>query len=142
MSEFVLTAVETPPKEWTGDHGTFHIYTVQFKGDQGEGTAQIKQKASSPAPTEGQTLDAEIVHKREGLPPELKRIYQNRNGGGSKKGGGDYRSPEQIMRSFAHSHALKWLEIKAGMGKLEEALDWPTYQRLVSQFYGDVKDIS
>lgn len=140
MAEFVLTAVEMPPKEWTGDHGTFHIYTVQFKGDQGEGTAQIKQKASSPAPTEGQTLDAEIVHKREGLPPELKRIYQNRNGGGAPR----QRDPvetKRIIHQHAQKVAIEYVKAKAILKQIEGFTAEDVFS-LAKAFREDVERVS
>jgi hypothetical protein len=115
MPDFTLTAVQTPPKPWSGQYGDFHIYDVSFTGEQGQGDAQIKQKASSPAPTVGQVIDAEIVPKP-GFPSELKRIPKQQNGFAA---GGRDKSPQesrQIARMAAQKAAIELLRMELDTG--------------------------
>jgi hypothetical protein len=130
MPEFTLTAVKPEVRYWEGEHGRFAIYDVSFEGSQGRGDAQIKQKDSSPAPTVGQTVDAEIVHKKPGFPPELKRNYQQGGRGGGGSGGWKSKSPEEVKainRAVAQKNAILLLGVEVQAGKafaLEQGQDF------------------
>jgi hypothetical protein len=137
VPDFTLTSVDPDPKPWTGDHGTFLIYKVSFEGEQGRGDAEMKTKSSSPAPTAGQVIDAEIVQKG-GRPPELKRIWKDTRSNGKPKGG-DYRSPEQIMRGFAHMNALKYWELKHASDPEFAFASWQDYLKIVDLFFADIE---
>ena len=122
MADFTITAVEDGYREWAGEHGTFRIFDVRFEGQQGNGEAEIKRKSSSPAPTVGEVVDAEIVQKA-GRKPELKRVYKPPGGSGPRgNGGGNWRprSPEEtraINRAVAQKNAIGLLgvELQAGL---------------------------
>lgn len=140
MSNFTILSVNGM-KEWTGDHGTFHIYDVDFDGEQGRGAGQIKQKDTSPAPTVGQVIDAEIVQKP-GRPPELKRVWKQSSNGGGASGRSYGKSPEeraQIARMNAHGHALKYWEMKYAADTSFRIASWEDYLKVVELFYADVK---
>lgn len=142
MADFILTAVSPEPRIWKGDHGDFAIYEVSFEGEQGHGKAELKQKASTPAPSVGQTLDAEIVQKP-GRPAELKKVWKQ---GGSSNGGGkrgtDYRTPEQIMRGYCHTHALRYWELKHAADPTFRFGSWSAYIEIVDLFYSDITGAS
>lgn len=122
MSDFTLTAVKPEPRIWKGEYGEFAIYDVSFEGDQGQGDAQIKTKATSPAPTVGQVIDAEIVTKP-GFPSELKRIPKQQGGfnGGNGSRGKSPQESRQIARMAAQKAAIQLLdaEMRAGMVRPE-----------------------
>lgn len=121
MSEFTLTAVAPDPKLWTGDHGEFAIYDVEFEGAQGRGTAQLKQKSSTPPPTPGMKLDAEIV-QRGGRPAELKRIFKQNGTGGGKSYGRSPAERSEMRRMSAQKQALTLfaLELQHGSVRIED----------------------
>lgn len=141
MSDFTIERVNGM-REWTGDHGTFHIFEVEFTGAQGAGTAEIKRKDSSPAPVAGETIDAEIIRK--GDRTELKRIYKpgggsSSNGGGGRGKPGEFRSPEQIIRGYAHMNALNYWELKHAADPTFQFASWGDYTAIVQLFYDDIK---
>lgn len=146
MSDFQITKVLSS-REWSPPdepQKVFVYYDILFEGDQGRADdlskpASWKTTKGDPAPVEGETLsNVEIVSKNGKV--ELKPIRRGGGGfGGSKAKMGDYRSPEQIMRGWAHTHALQWLEVKARIGKLEDTLTFAEYTKLVDGFFEDVK---
>lgn len=144
MADFTITAVEDGYREWTGEHGTFRIFDVRFEGQQGNGEAEIKRKSSSPAPTVGEVIDAEIVQKA-GRKPELKRVYKPPGGSGPRAG----RSPQesaQIVRQHSQHVAILWAATlqKENGGKLpvregEQPRDW--LKHIIDWFDQDVKGV-
>jgi hypothetical protein len=140
MSQFTITAVSPdPPREWTGDHGTFLIYDIEFEGEQGRGKGDTKRKADSPAPKVGDVLDAEIVQKA-GRRPELKRIPRQ-NGGSLGGGGSRGKSPQesrQIARMNSHAHALTYWKLKRDSDPSFAIDSWDEYTAIVDLFFGDV----
>ena len=106
MPDYTVEAV-LDMREWVGDHGTFHIYDVEFSGEQGSGKAEIKRKSTSPAPKAGDVIDAEIVTK--GDRTELKRIWQENKPSASKGSGWQPKSPAEraeIRRLAAQKAAV------------------------------------
>ena len=140
MSDFTITEVQDEER-FTTANGDFVSYTVAFEGNRGKGVAQHKRKASSPAPVVGETFDGEILH-RNGR-PELKRLYKPPAGSsnGSRGKTGDFRTPEQIMRSDAHGKAMHWCDVKVAAGEWSP-LDWDAYLKMVDRFYEDIKAAS
>jgi hypothetical protein len=146
VSQYTLTSVDPEPRIWKGEHGDFAIYTVSFEGEQGKGDGEIKQKASTQAPTVGATLDAEIVQKG-GRPPELKRVWKENAPRGSNGGGFRSRDPKdtaQIVRQHSQHVAILWaatLQKEHGQLPLregEETHEW--LKRLIDWFDADVRD--
>lgn len=118
MSQFTLTAVDPEPRVWEGDHGAFHIWTIAFEGLQGRvDEGELKQKATTPAPTVGQTVDGEIVSKP-GRKPELKKIFSPNGGGGGFKGGGGKSPVEraEIRRMSSQRAAIELLAVEVAAG--------------------------
>jgi hypothetical protein len=124
MSEFTITGVSPEPRIWKGEHGTFHIWEVMFRGPQGEGTADHKRKASSPAPQAGETFDGEIVHKGEHK-PELKRIWKSESQTQGKKGALSVSERASINRSVAQKNAILLLgiEVQGGLTFKDKTAD-------------------
>lgn len=143
MSDFKLLDPITEEDRFSTDKGTFVVYSVAFEGSQGSGTARHKRKDSSPAPVAGEVIDAEIKHGRDG--PELKRIYKPGGGGSSNGGGrakpGEFRTPEQIIRSDAHGKAMHWMDIKVAAGEWQP-ISWEQYIAMVDRYYDDIKGAS
>ncbi len=126
---------------FTTDHGSFVAYKVRFTGDMANGEAWQNRKANSPTPVAGEVMDCEYPLPETGGKPKLKRIY--RQGGGSSNGstkssGGDFRTPQQIMRSDAHGKAMHWCDIKVAAGEWKP-ITWEQYIAMVDRYYDDIK---
>jgi hypothetical protein len=141
VSDFEITEVsEEEPKSWTGDHGTFLIYEIQAKGGQGEGYFDVKRKASSPAPTVGETIDAEIVRKGD-RKPELKRIRKQDGASSSSPARGNW-SPEKersIVRQHSQKVAVMWLTLMQARGKIPEDADKDFLIKYIDFFQNDAE---
>lgn len=110
MASFQILAVSDSTREWKTKDGqkTFIAYKVQFKGDQGEGSAELSRLNSSPAPAVGQTIDADLKNDNPAFPAKL---IEKRSFGG--KGGG--KSPQEraeIRRMASQKCALELLRIE------------------------------
>lgn len=113
MSQFTIEEV-LGQEEFSTDHGSFIAYEVRFAGEQGAGTAQHKRKASSPAPTAGEIIDGELVHKNGRV--ELKRVWKDSPPGGGKPGGGGKwqpKTPEERLEERRRSAQIRAIELLA-----------------------------
>jgi len=141
MPDFRVEAPVTELERFSTDKGSFVVYEIGFSGAEGKGTIRHKRKDSSPAPTPGETLDAEIKQTKDG--PELKRVWkQNGSRPSGSKSGADFRTPEQIMRGWAHSHALNYWTLKHGADPTFTFASWGDYLKIVCAFYDDIKGAS
>lgn len=98
MPDFTITGVGDEER-FSTQNGEFVSYQVEFEGSQGRGTAFHKRKASSPVPSVGEVIDAELVQKNGKT--ELKRIWKQ-DGGGSNGFSG--KSPDQ-QKSIVRQHS-------------------------------------
>lgn len=116
MTDFKVLAPVTELERFSTDKGTFVVYEIGFDGNDGKGTIRHKRKDSSPAPTPGETMDAEIKQTKDG--PELKRVWKQNapsNGSGGYKE--DPRKSAEIRRMACQRAAIELLtaEVHAGL---------------------------
>jgi hypothetical protein len=113
MSDFKITGVGDEERFSTAN-GEFVSYEVQFEGQQGNGTAHHKRKASSPVPTVGEVIDADLVQKNGKT--ELKRVWKDKPRGGGGHSEDPKRSAEiRRMASQKCAVALLAVEVAAGL---------------------------
>lgn len=116
MTDFKVLAPVTELERFSTDKGTFVVYEIGFDGNDGKGTIRHKRKDSSPAPTPGETMDAEIKQTKDG--PELKRVWkQNAASNGSSGYKEDPRKSAEIRRMASQKAAIALLaaEVAAGL---------------------------
>jgi hypothetical protein len=128
MSQFTITKV-LGSREWKPPEGdkTFVFYDILFEGDQGKADdlskpASWKTLKGEPAPTDGQTVDAEMVHKDGKV-----KLEPVRKGGWGGRGGGGGKTPQEraeIRRMAAQKAAVEtfraYVELAISVGKAEE----------------------
>lgn len=138
MPSFTINEV-LGQEQFSTANGDFIAYRVKFSGDQGNGEAQHKRKASSPAPNAGETIDAELVHKNGKV--ELKRIYQpgGQSNGGGKSSYDDPKTIARITRSHAQKVAVEYLKIAHNRGTLPEDFKLGDIGPIIDFFENDVR---
>jgi hypothetical protein len=83
----------------------------------------------------GDKVEGDLNQTAHGL--RFKKSYSK---GGGSNGKGDYRSPEQIMRGYCHTHALKYWELKHAADPAFAFASWADYTKVVDLFYADIQD--
>lgn len=133
-----LTVV-SQPRQWEGEYGTMHAYTVKVEGD--EGAYDLSKKPSSPAPVVGQTIEvARIVPPKEGTTylPKIK-LAQVGGGGGRGPSPQDRRA---MQRCHSQEMALRYAAIKQSQGKLPAEFTPADLFKIADHFDGDVDKVS
>jgi hypothetical protein len=110
MPSFQILAVDETTREWKTKDGkkTFTAYKVQFKGDQGEGNAELSRLNGTPAPTVGETIDAELKNDNPAFPAKLVEGFKGGKGGGGKSP----KERAEIRRMASQKCALELLRIE------------------------------
>jgi len=107
MQYKVTNAIKT--KEIEGQYGKMAIYTLELEGEE---PVELMQKPDTPAPKAGDILEGEISETQYG-----RRFKKARSFGGRSGGKGDYRTPEQIMRTTALELAYQRGIVKYRVGE-------------------------
>lgn len=127
------------------EHGEFQVWKLQIVNEQGEPMeVELNTKLGKAGPSIDETFEATLTKGPYGW--KAKRAAQN-GGGGNSNGGGskasnEYRSPEQIMRSYAQSQALQYWKLKHEGDPAYVIATWGEFQAHVELFYQDVKGAS
>jgi hypothetical protein len=133
MSAFTIESADFKKSFQGKNGGEFAVYEVQFKGNDGAGTAEMVQKASSPAPS-GE-IDGTLEQTQFGW--KLKRAFSPNGGGGRSFG----KSPEeraQIARMNSHGHALAYWRLKHEADPSFRFEGWGDYLKIVDLFFTDI----
>lgn len=129
MSDFVITKV-LGTREWSPKdepNKVFVYYDILFEGDRGRADdiskpASWKTLKGSPAPVEGETVDAEIVSKNGKV--ELKPVRRGGYSGGKGGGGKSPQERAEIRRLASHKVAAEVLglqvQIASANGDMEK----------------------
>ncbi len=137
MSTFVIEEVLSQ-EEFSTEHGVFRAYEVRFSGDTAKGIATHKRKASSPPPTPGETIDAEIIRKGERT--ELKRVWQP-NRPGASSGGRSPQDTRQIVRQHSQKVAMQYITAKAYLKRIED-FTVEDVCKIAAAFQADAESVS
>lgn len=159
MPNFTITQVLgnrewSPPPEPGKTTPTFVFYDILFEGAQGRADdpskpASWKTLKGEDAPAEGETVEAEIVHKNGKV--ELKRP---KKGGGWNGGGGaprqrDPLETKRIVRQHSQKIALMYIQAKVAAGeKLVSKSDpskpftFEEVRALTDRFQADIEGVS
>ena len=113
------------------DHGEFKVYSLILQGE--DKPVELKQKAASAPPAQGQRIDGTIEDGPYGK--VFKKEFAPRTGGGGKSP----KESAQIARMNAQTQALKYWELKHTADPSFVIASWGDFTRIVDLFYGDVK---
>lgn len=132
MSQFQIQAVKEDTRQWKTKAGNPWVsYTVQFKGEQGQGEAELARPADTLPPTVGETVEAEIEHTNFGA-----KLREARQSASKATGGYKGRNPQEqamIARQSAQKAALKLLETELTIGSLKaEEIKGKSLQELLT----------
>jgi hypothetical protein len=137
VSDFTITEV-LGQEPFQTEHGQFVAYEVRFEGEDGNGVAQHNRKSSSPMPTIGEVIDAEIIHK--GDRTTLKKIWKPAGVGASNGGGRSPQDTKQIVRQHSQHMSIMWTAILQKEGNLKpDALTPEGLTRLTDWFQADAE---
>jgi hypothetical protein len=141
MPMYSVTAVERDGG-FTNEHGEFFSWKLMVKDGETSTECSINTRSDKPAPTVGQQIDGTLEPGK--FRPKLKKNFSagGGNSGGGSKASNDYRSPEQIMRSYAQSQALQYWKLKHEGDPAYVISTWGEFQAVVELFYQDVKGAS
>lgn len=109
--KYTYAAVSPNTNEWTTKDGSgkFTDFRVKLVG---EGDTVFVRTCKGhgetvKAPQVGQEIDVKEFKENGNFPLKLVLNYGNGGYGGGKGGGGDFRSPDQIMRGYALHSAVE-----------------------------------
>lgn len=123
---------------WNSDKGgQMQAWDLTLKHTESDATydCQANTKFGNDFPGVGETVEGDVNSTARGW--KFKKSYSQNGAKGN--GGGDYRSPEQIMRGFAHSNALAYFQLKNASDPEFTIKSWEDYLKLVGLFYEDIK---
>lgn len=135
MSSFeILSATK---KEGLDDK-PFNVWIVEFKGEQGAGTAEMVRNKDRPAPSG--TVDAEIEHGQYGA-----KLKEARKGGSNGFRGGGGKSPQEraeIRRMASQKVAVELLalEVASGLKFSEQHTAGSMLKTRIDWLDGDVRE--
>ena len=130
MATYTIVTAEHK-KDLTLDHGDFKVYALSLQGQ--DGTVELKQKAASPPPAQGQRIDGTIEDGPYGK--VFKKEFAPRTGGGGKSP----KESAQIARMNAQTQALKYWELKHTADPSFVIASWGDFTRIVNLFFDDVR---
>lgn len=110
MPNFTITEVVSQ-KPWDSKYGPMIAYKVRFEGEQGTGEAQLNQKAGSPAPKIGETVDGLLEPTDFGY--KLKRVHQQKAISGKSA-----QERAEIRRLAAQKAAIELLRLEIETGRV------------------------
>lgn len=100
MPVYTLTSA-VPADQFTTQHGTFQVYSVQFA--EYNGHVQLNQKVTSPAPVPGTKMEGDITRDSRGN-PKFKKTF---NPQGPTGGAGPY-SPTAPRQQKDNGEGMAW----------------------------------
>lgn len=140
MPTFVVEHAQRK-NDYTDKFGPKVSYTVKLQGQ--DVPVELSQKPETAAPVQGQSLDGTIEQGTYG--PRFKKTFTQGGLSAGTSGSKDsdaYRSPEQIMRSYAQGQALQYWKLKHEGDPTYVISTWGEFQAVVELFYQDAKGAS
>lgn len=112
---YTVDSVHAEVRAVTLEHGEFKSYKVDLAGPEGlHAGVELFQKAASPAPRVGQTLDGQIEQGKYG--PKFKKTPKPFGAGGVRVR--DPRESAMIVRQHSQDMALQYAAIRQQQGQL------------------------
>jgi hypothetical protein len=141
-STFEILSVGDTPRRWNSKTGKPWIsYPVEFKGEQGQGKAELSRPEGKPAPTVGEKVEADLDNSNPSFPAKLVEVFKG--GGGGKSFGKSFgKSPQErksIVRQHSQEMALMHCSLLQKQGKLAENYGVDALKAIVDWFTADVE---
>jgi hypothetical protein len=140
MPTFEITGVSDRVRDWTSQKGgPMKSYRVNLKAADGAATTNVElsQKADTPPPAVGGSVDGTIDTSGE-YGPKFKKEFQQ----GGRGGGGRPRDPAEtaaIQRQHSQHMALLYVQAKAAAGELPAEFKPSQLTPIINWFDTDIQ---